>query len=267
MFSTKNPTMSLAEGLLSALAAAFAAAGCLPPERDDPIAETQRMIADAERSMRGGPGTPGAPGASSNVLVRIERVRVAADDAAGLSAMWKYANGKVAIAGSDGLGSGGVRLGAAGPEFQTELSAWRQKARNVDRSTDEIVVQSGCDGALWFGKSALVPVLKIATPSGDAVVLQNVEIGAHLVARPRILDSGKIDLQINPAFLVRSGDRQGETLSIEAMSTRVTLDPGQRLVLGASSSASESSVASGLFGYDSRGTRSNTLIILSVERL
>lgn len=262
-----HPEMRLAT-VLASLAAALAGSGCQPPpEREDPIAETQRMIAEAERTMRGGPGSPGAPGTSGNVLVRIERVRVAAEDAAGLSAMWKYADGRLAVAGSDGLGSGGVRLGVAGPKFQTEFSAWRQKAKNVDRSADEIVVQAGCEGTLWFGKSALVPVLRILTPAGETVVLKNVEVGAQLAVRPQILESGKIELQINPAFLCRSGERQGETLAVESMSTRVAVDPGQRLVIGSSSSASEDSVSSGLFGYDSIGARSATLVVVTAERL
>jgi hypothetical protein len=255
--------------LLVFLAALLAAAGCLqsPPEREDEIARTQRMIADAERTMRGGPGTPGAPGASSNVLVRIERLRVSAGDAAGLSAMWKYADGRVAVSGSDGLARGGVRLAAAGPDFQARLGAWQQKARSLDRASDEIVVQSGAEGSLWFGKSSLVPVLRIAAPSGEAVVLEKVEVAAHLLVRPRILDDGKIELQVSPAFLVRSGDRKGETLAAGGMSTHVTVEPGQRLVLGAGSSASQGSVASGLFGFDSRGASAATLVVLTAERL
>lgn len=263
MLSRKLPAIAVA-----ALAAVLAAAGCQPPpEKEDPIAETQRMIEEAERAMRGGPGTPGAPGTSNNVMVRIERIRVSEADAAGLSAMWQYADGKVTVSGSDGLARGGARLGLAGPKFQAQLSAWQRKAKSFDRFADEILVQSGSEGALWFGKSSLVPVLRIAGPPGETVVLERVELGAHLVARPRILNDGKIELQVKPAFLIRSGDRKDETITVESMSSRVIIEPGQRLVIGAASSVSKGSAVSGLFGFDSRGAKSDTLVILTAQRL
>jgi hypothetical protein len=245
------------------LLAVFAALGCLPPpeEKEDPVAETMRMLKEGERTVQSSGGT------SPNILVRVERIRVSTEEAAGLAALWRYADGKLAVSGRDGLAAGGVRLGAAGARFQAELSAWSASAKSVDKTSEEIVVQAGRDGLLWVTRSALVPVLRVASPSGETTVLQNVQVGAQLVVRPAFAEGGRIELELHPAFATARGAKGAEGYSLEALSTRVTLAPGQKLLLGASSAAGQDSAAAGLFGYDERGARSASVILVSAERL
>lgn len=240
---------------LAAVAAALLL-GCAPlPERDDPIAETRRMAEEARRSMR-------ASG-SGNILVTVERTRAGQDDAGGLAAMWRYAAGRLSVSGGDGLAGGGVRLGSAGESFEARLAAWRSTARSSTRESAEISVQSGYQGTLWIGRDVLVPVLRIVTSAGAVVEHRNVRVGTCLKVVPRALEDGRIELALSPYFAARDG----EDISVEQMSTRVVLEPGQKLVLGSNSSASADSVAAGLFGYDSRGRQVITLLTVSAERM
>lgn len=235
-----------------------AAAGCPPPpERNDPIAETKRMIEEAERAGRGGSGR--------NVLVRVERVRASAADAAGLNALWRYAGGRVTASGG-GLASAGVRLGAAEGSFQTELTAFARQARGLDRASEEILVGAGQQGYLWTGRNALVPVLRVRSAGGEAVVLENVQVGAQLAVRPNLLADGSIELELHPYFSVLSGPRAGQSLSVDSLSTRVIVAPGQKLVVGSAASTAES-VGTALFGYDAAGKQTATLITVTAEKL
>jgi hypothetical protein len=160
-----------------------------------------------------------------------------------------------------------VRLGLAGANFEAQLSAWSRRARNVEKTREEIVVLAGHDGVLTVGRNALVPVLRIVTLSGGTTVLQNVQLGAQLAVRPAFAEGGRIELELHPAFSSASGPKGAESYSLDALSTRVILAPGQKLLLGASSSAAQDSAAMGLFGYDSRGERTATVISVTAERL
>ncbi len=244
----------------------LAAAGLLvllgcepPPERDDPIAETKRMIEEAKRTGRTGKG--------NNVFVTVERLQVSEKQAAGLGALWRYTSGRLTVQGANGLASGGVRAAVAGPRFQAQLNAYARKATSASRTREEIRVLSGAEGYLWVGRSVIVPVLRVVTARGDVVVLRRVRVGTSLRVKPRILANGKIELELAPSFKVLSGARAGRTLSVTAMRTRVVLEPGRKLVLGSFSSAKDASVAAGLFGYNASGKKSATIITVSAERL
>ncbi|HOX08063.1 MAG TPA: hypothetical protein PK280_16815 [Planctomycetota bacterium] len=246
------------------LLVAMVLVGCLPPpkEREDPVAETMRMLEEGRRPVQGAGG-----GASPNILVRIERIRAAAADEAGMAGLWRYADEKLAVSGRDGLAAGGIRLGAAGPRFEAELSAWSRRASQCEKERGEIVVMDGRDGLLSVTRSALVPVLRVVTPSGEVRVLENVQVGAELAVKPRLSADGRIELELHPVFSAVSGQDRGGAYSLDALSTKVTLAPGQKLLLGAHSSATRDSAAMGLFGYDSRGAKTVTMISVSAERL
>ncbi len=245
---------------LLAAAALLALVGCEPlPEKDDPIAETKRMMEEAKRTGRTGKG--------NNVFVTVERLQVSEKQAAGLGALWRYTSGRLSVQGGNRLASGGVRVAVAGPRFEAQLNAYARKARSASRTRGDIRVLSGAEGYLWVGRSVVVPVLRVVTASGEVVVLRRVRVGTSLLVKPRILASGKIELELAPSFRVLSGARAGRTLSVTAMRTRVVLDPGRKLVLGSSSSAKDDSVAAGLFGYNASGKKSATIITVSAERL
>ena len=247
---------------LLGLLVVFAAPGCEPPpEPEGPIADTKRMLRESERTVQNAGGT------SANVLVRIERVRAPVGDAANLSALWRHAGGKPAVSGGNGLAAGGVRLGVAGASFQAELSAWQGRAKQAERTSEEIVVQAGHDGHLWVSRGALVPALKVVAASGQTATLQDAQVDAELVVRPYFLEAGRIELELRPSFSTVSGPKGSETYSLDALTTRVTLSPGQRLVLGVSASAAQDSAGAGLFGYDGHGSRTATIVTVTAERL
>jgi type II secretory pathway component GspD/PulD (secretin) len=249
--------------ILAGTVLALMVVGCQPaPEKEDEIQKTMRMIEEAKR------GTAGASGAQGrNVYVSIERLRVAGEDAAGLGGLWRFASGRVTVSGSDGLGGGGVRLGLAGPEFEAKLSAYARKTRQASRTTEEIMVAPGAEGFLFVGREVLVPVLRLKTAAGTVEVLQQARVGASLKVLPRILEDGRIELQLSPHFSVVEAGKRGRTVSVTAMTTRVVVKPGERLVLGASSSIDESSAAGALFSFDSRGGRISTLVTVKADRL
>jgi type II secretory pathway component GspD/PulD (secretin) len=250
--------------LLFAALAGLLAGGCQgAPEKEDEIQKTMRMVEEAKRGTQG--GAPGATG--RNVYVSIERLRAAGEEAAGLGGLWRYAPGRVSLAGSDGLGSGGVRLGLASAEFEAQVSAWARKARSASRTSEEILVASGAEGFLFVGREVLVPVLRLRSAGGAVEVLQQARVGASLRVVPRLLDDGRIELELSPRFEVLEGDGRGRSISVTAMTTRVIVRPGERLVLGASSSLEEGSVAGALFGFDSRGGHSSTVMTVRADRL
>ncbi len=241
----------------------LAALGCLPApqEKEDPVAETLRMLEEGERTVRS------SGGSSQNVLVRVERVAASGEDGARLAALWRYADGRLVVSGRDGLSSGGVRLGVAGERFAAELSAQSARAGSLEKTSAEIVVQAGGDGVLWVTRSALVPVLRLTTSSGEATVLRDAQLGAQLAVRPRFVDGGAIELELHPVFASVNGSKGAESYSLDALSTRVVLSPGQKLILGANASAAQDSAAMGLFGYSQRGERRACIVSVTVERL
>jgi hypothetical protein len=252
----------LASTCLFAAGAALLAAGCQSaPREEDEIQKTMRMIEEAKR------GTAGAKGEGRNVYVSVERLRVAVDEAAGLGGLWRFASGRVTLSGSDGLGGGGVRLGLAGPEFDAEVAAWARKARSASRTTEEIMVAPGAEGFLFVGREVLVPVLRLRTASGTMEVLQQTRLGAALRVVPRVLEDGRLELELSPYFSVAGGGGAARSISVTAMSTRVVVRPGERLVLGASSSVEQGSATGALFGFDSRGSRTSTLVTVKADRL
>lgn len=249
-----------ASARLLAAAGLLLAVGCAPPpEKEDPIAETMRMLEEAKRSGKTGKG--------DNVFVSVERVQVAREGAAGLAGLWRYTSGRVTVRGANGLAGGGVRVGVAGAKFEAQLNTYARKARNVSRTTEQIRVLSGAEGWLWVGRSVVVPVLRIVTSSGEVVILRRARVGASLHVRPRILADGKIELELAPSFKVLSGPRAGKAYTVTAMRTRVVVEPGRKVLLGSSSSAREDSAAAGLFGYNAAGRKTATIITVSADRL
>ncbi len=246
-----------------AAVAVFVLCGCEPQQaEEDEIQKTMRMAEEARRQTRSGKG-----GKSSNVYVSVERIQVATRDAAGLGALWRHTSGRLTVTGGNGLSRGGVRIGLAGENFATQLSACARSARSMHRSTAELTVLSGYSGYMWTGRSVLVPELRIVTSSGEAVVLRRQRLGTALVVRPRILPDGKIELELQPYFAVGGSTASGRKHTVSAMRTRVVVAPGQKLVIGSSTSASGSSVGSGLFGYDSAGKKVATIITVTAARL
>jgi hypothetical protein len=239
---------------------ALLAAGCEPaPRRESEIDRTKRMIEDARRRTQTGEGRLG------NVYVRLERLRVSAADSAGLGALWRYTSGRLTISGGDGLGKGGVRLGLAGGEFDAQLSAWARGAQGADRVSQEILVASGQEGYLWVGRNLLVPLLRIRGPGGTVEVLENARVGAGLRVLPRAQSDGRIELEIAPCFSRGGAGGREPSRSSWEMATRVLVRPGEKLVLGASSSAERGSAARGLFGYDAAGRDSTAIVTLEAE--
>jgi len=245
--------------LLSALGV-LVLCGCEPRQaEEDEIQKTLRMAEEARRQTR-----PGRGGKSNNVYISVERVQVAARDAAGLGALWEFTSGRLAVSGGNGLARGGVRLGMAGSDFEARLSACARRAKTLRRTSTDITVLSGYQGYLWVGRSVMVPELRIISSSGEAVVLRRARLGTALLVRPRVLADGNIELELSPFF---SAPKSGRKFTISAMRTRVVVKPGQKLVLGADSSSRRGSVAAGLFGYSSSGSRAATIVTVRAVRL
>jgi type II secretory pathway component GspD/PulD (secretin) len=250
---------SRAVALISVIAA-LALCGCEPqPAQEDEIQKTMRMVEEARRGRK--------PGRSGNVYISVERVQVSASEAAGLATLWRYARGRVTVGGGGGLARGGLRLGMAGNDFAARLSAYARSARSLRRTTSEITVLSGYEGRLEVGRSVVVPVLRFVGSSGRAVVLERATLGTALTVRPRVLNDGSIELDLAPHFTVLGGGRARNTYAVSSMRSRVVVRPGQKLVIGASSSAKQGSVGAGLFGFDSSGRKSATLITVKAMQL
>ncbi|MHC4914848.1 MAG: hypothetical protein ACYTGB_05095 [Planctomycetota bacterium] len=247
--------------LLAALWIVAPVCGCVPPEEEDEVQKTLRMYEEAKGRSVAGKGR--------NVYVSVERISVARERAAGLASLWRYTSGRLTVSGSNGLARGGVRAGLAGGGFGAKVAAFAAREKNVRRTTAEIMVLSGEEGYLWVGRDVSVPLLRIVSGSGEGSVeiIERARVGASLRVRPRVLGDGRVELALTPSFSVLSGPRRGSRILADVLSTRVVVRPGEKVVLGSSSTARADSAAAGLFGYDTSGAKTATVVVLKVDRL
>lgn len=169
--------------------------------------------------------------------------REGAKDARGI----KIERGKIKM-----LGVGGVSAGAG-----------QRSAHKSNNESMLIATMSGHPASIWAGSNIVDPVWLdqyfrepgvvlvrngrpyVIAQSAPPLVMRSV--GSSLMAVPRLMDNGMIEVELYPevSFLDGSGRRQ--SVKVESLSTRVTAANGKRMQIGALGGA-KNDAARSIFG-------------------
>ncbi len=147
-----------------------------------------------------------------------------------------------------------------------KFGARRETGRTSRNNSQFIVTKSGSPARLFVGKTILdpswlreyrlVPTVIVTGSSGGSVFVPGSvpefvwrDVGAKLYVLPRLLASGRIDVEVYPVVTYIDGEGEEQAARIEELSTHVTVEPGQRIPLGGVIDDNKS-VYKNLFGPD-----------------
>ena len=149
------------------------------------------------------------------------------------------------------------------PAQKIDLSSSRAYESNNSRQF--IVTKSGCAASLWSGVTMVDPTWlrnqkmnpAIIAASGNIIVKTDgtpddppwTEVGTSLMVLPRQLDNGLIDVEIYPEISYLAGKGKRQSVKVESLSTRVTVQDGARVNIGGVLSG-KSREYSNIFGPD-----------------
>lgn len=202
---------------------------------DAALAETLELLHELDRALR-------------TVVLRYESQRLDSLEARGIRIDWS-------------AGTGDVRIGnAVFPEDRQGVRL-RSFAVGTEREgglAGVVRVLEGQRGRITTGRS--VPVTRRSRWDVDTTWV-TAESGFE--ARPRILDDGRVQVDLFPSE--QSVDRRGELRFLDA-ATRVTVRPGETVVVGAVDRTSRTRASSGSRTYAAdQKARMERVLLLSVR--
>lgn len=150
------------------------------------------------------------------------------------------------------------------PDVQ-QITVSDRRVKNVNNVSQFIVTKSGSPAALWSGKTIIDPTwLRSQKNSPDIIIVDGnsitkidgldsdikwVEVGVALMAVPRLLENGMIEVEVYPEISRVSGHGKRQTIRVESLSSRLTVQPGCRIPIGGTVSNKRSQYTN-LFGPD-----------------
>lgn len=179
--------------------------------------------------------------------VRIAEVSKSLIDRMGLNVTGTNPNGNFTWSvGSNFLGSGGgtasLLFQSNGNSYALDLDAERRKGLVKILAEPTIVAMSGEQGTFLVGGKVFIPIPQSSGNGTSAITLEEREFGVGLKFIPTVLDSGRINLKVEPEVSqlskepINFGIGQSATLlpsfTSTKVSTTVQLRDGQSLVIG-----------------------------------
>ena len=179
--------------------------------------------------------------------VRIAEVSKSLVDRMGLNVTGSNPNGGFTWSvGSNFLGSGGgtasLLFQSNGNSYTLDLDAERKKGLVKILAEPTIVALSGEQGTFLVGGKVFIPIPQSSGNGTSAITLEEREFGVGLKFIPTVLDSGRINLKVEPEVSqlskepINFGIGQSATLlpsfTSTKVSTTVQLRDGQSLVIG-----------------------------------
>lgn len=127
------------------------------------------------------------------------------------------------------------------------FSANKLSGKTIRNNSQFIVTQSGHPATLFVGKTILDPswlrnyrlAPTIIMGGGGTVIIPGQQpefvwrnVGASLQVLPRYLDNGMIEVEFYPEVSYIDGEGQNRAVKVESISTKLTVQDGQRVSIG-----------------------------------
>ncbi len=196
-----------------------------------------------------------------NIKIVVNSLTVSTEDSFTIDTLWRYADKNIAISNRpDVYAKSGLQIGVAGENFKARLDITRQQLKSSEESEIFLLLADGTAGFISIGRQISVPRFYYFGRWYSEVAYEFRQAGRSLEVAARKLPSGLIDIELTPVFskfLNNGGD-----LKLTELSTRVTVRPGQTIVIGGGNTSQED-VATALFSYSKTGLRRKTLITVT----
>jgi hypothetical protein len=231
-------------------------AGCDTPQTsespyDRTSREIERLKAESEKAASIG----------DNIKIVVNLLTTSMNDRSAVDSLWRYVDRNVAvIKRPDVYRQSGLRVGLAGKNFGAQLNVTKRQLKSSEETELFLVLADGATGYINIGREIAVPRFYYSGRWYSGVGYEFRQAGRSLQVTARKLPSGLIDMELTPIFSNFLSD--GGDLELTELSTRVTAQPGQTLVIGGGDTAGED-VATALLGYSKTGEKKQTLITVT----
>ncbi len=196
-----------------------------------------------------------------NIKVVVNSLTVSSEDVFSIDTLWRYADKNVTVTNRpDVYARSGLQIGVAGENFKARLDITKQQLKSSEESEIFLVLADGGAGYISVGQEITVPRFYYFGQWYSGVAYEFRRAGRSLEVAARKLPSGLIDIELTPVFSHFLND--GGDLKLTELSTRVTVRPGQTIVIGGGNTAEEN-VATALFSYSKTGQTKQTLITVT----
>ena len=232
-------------------------AGCQTP-RNSSESQYDRVSREREQ-LKAGSQAIASMGKNIKIVVNMLTTNVA--DHFAVDSLWKYVDQNIAIIKRpEAFGHSGLRIGLADKNFHIRLDVTKRQLKSSEDTELFVVLADGATGYINIGKEISVPRFYYLGRWYSAINYGFRQAGRSLKVTAQKLPSGLIDMELTPVFskfLTTGGD-----IELTEISTKVTVRPGQMLVLGGSDTASEN-VATALLSHSKYSATTQTLVTVT----
>lgn len=129
-----------------------------------------------------------------------------------------------------------------------DINASDRHGTNIRNNSQSITTMSGCPASLFVGKTIadpswlynykFLPPTVIVGGGGTLIIPSAIpgfvmrDVGSKLMVLPRLRDDGLIDVEIYPEVSYLDGKGKKHAVRVENVSTRLTVQDGQRINIG-----------------------------------
>lgn len=150
------------------------------------------------------------------------------------------------------------------PEIQ-QINVNDSRGYNTNNVSQFIVTKSGSPASLWSGKTIIDPTWLRTQKSSPGIIIVNggsvtkideidpdikwADVGTSLMVVPRQLENGLIEVEIYPEISYLTGKGKKQSIRVESLSSRLTVQSGCRIPIGGAISSKRKEYTN-LFGPD-----------------
>ena len=196
-----------------------------------------------------------------NIKIVVTMLSTDITDQFAIDSLWRYADENIVLAKRpEVFARSGLRIGLGGEDFRVRFDIIKKQLKSSEETELFIVLADGSTGYINVGREISIPRFYYFGRWYRAVDYEFRQAGRSLKVTARKLPSGLIDMELTPVFSKFLSD--GGDIELTELSTKVTAEPGQTLILGGSDTTGENA-ATALFSYSKRGEKKQTLITVT----
>ena len=244
--------------LFFVLAGCFLVFGCdstLEKKSGSHQRQVEREIAQLRKEAEKGQAV------GENIRVVVNMLSTNLVESSALNTLWHYTDKKTTIVKSPSVFSrSGLKIGLGSKDFRARLDIMKRHLKSSQEIELFIVIADGAQGYISVGEGIFVPRFYYFDKWYSAVDYEFLHAGRSLKVLGKRVRGGAIDLELVPVFSRFLND--GGDIELTELSTKVTVRPGQIMVLGGTDNFSNN-VESALLGYSKSGEKRKTLITVT----
>ncbi|MBW8002132.1 MAG: type II and III secretion system protein [Planctomycetes bacterium] len=196
-----------------------------------------------------------------NIRIVVTMLSTNMVESSALNTLWSYTDKKTTIIKSPSVFSrSGLKVGVATKDFRARLDLMKRHLKSSQEIELFIVIADGTEGYISIGEGIFIPRFYYFGKWYSAVDYEFFHAGRSLKVVGKKVRGGAIELELVPVFSRFLND--GGNLELTELSTKVTVKPGQIMVLGGTDNFSNN-VESALLGYSESGEKRKTLIAVT----